>query len=97
MRILYKNSSGSLCAVDTNYLTYYSSYSSDNITRIKGLCFIYNGTDYYICKDIDRFDSDEYVTEAFKNGFVDLSNFVFKNVTEDIISDYKKDMLDFFM
>ena len=74
-----------------------SYYSSENIEGPKGLCLILNTTDYYICKDINRFESEEYVREVAKNGFIDLSDYKFFNVTDDIRDDYNRDCLNFFM
>ena len=94
MRVLFKDNTGDLCASEVSYMSY---YCSANIDGPKGLCLILSTATYYVCKDINRFESEEYVREAAKNGFLDLSNHTFFNVTDDIMRDYNSDSLDFYM
>lgn len=94
MRVLFKDRTGDLCASEVLYMSY---YCSANIDGPKGLCLILNTADYYICKDINRFESEEYVREVAKNGFIDLSNHTFFNATDDIRDDYNRDGLNFYM
>lgn len=94
MRVLFKDRTGDLCASEVLYMSY---YCSANIDGPKGLCLILNTADYYVCKDINKFESEGYVRKAAKSGFLDLSNHTFFNVTDDIRDDCNRDGLNFYM
>ena len=94
MRVLFKDHTGDLYVSEVSFMSY---YCSANIDGPKGLCLILNTGVYYVCKDINRFESEEYVREIAKNGFIDLSDYKFFNATDDIMSDYNRDSLNFYM